>query len=68
MYSSHTLYLENRCILTKNEPQLSSSEYTWLWISIIERQATANIDTKRCIGVQAEKLHALVVNSNSFKT
>ena len=32
------------------------------------QQTTANIDTKRCIGVQAEKLGVLFVNSNSFKT
>ena len=68
MYSSHTLYLENRCILPKNEPLLSSREYTWFWINIIEQQATANIDTRRCIGVQAERLDALFINSNSFKT
>ena len=68
MYSSNTLYLESRRILPKNEPLLSSSEYAWFWINIIEQQATANIDTRRCIGVQVEKLDALSVNSNSFKT
>ena len=69
MKQSHRIYLRNKLAHSLEECSfLSSNEYTLFWINIIEQQSTFNIDTMRCIDVKEEKLDALFVNSNSFKT